>query len=940
MKRRGVFFFLLILVVLLSTRALDPALAAETGYEDAALTRARMELAELTPEERVGQLFLVSFNGATAEPESSIYDLIMSHHIGGVVLLAGNDNFIEGEQTLPAAYDLISQLQTYEWQSSQKPPLDPATGGAASIQYIPLFIGISQPGGGAPADQILSGLTPLPSLMTIGATWQTGLAEQVGSIAGNEYSSIGFNLFLGPSLDVLESPESTLSNGLGAGVFGGDPYWVSQMGQAYIRGMHTGSDGRMLVVARNFPGRGSTDRPAGEEPATVRKSLEWLKQIDLAPFFAITGNVPDSQSMADGLLVSHIRYQGFQGNIRSTTRPVSFDSQALTQIMALPALATWSGNGGLLLSDDLGSETVRRFYDPGGTNFQARLVARDAFLAGNDLIYLGNIRSSNAVDTYATVTEVLDYFTQKYREDAAFAQRVDAAVTRILAAKLRLYAQFELNAVIPPVDDLALIGKLQENTFQIARQAATLVSPDAIDLEVLIPEPPDSQDDIVFLTDTRTVQQCSTCASIPMLGVTAMQDAALRLYGPQAGKQVVASHLTSYSLDTLASILDGSEGNPTLENSLRQAEWLVINMLDAVPGQAQTTLLKRFLSERQDLLRSKYVLLFAFDAPFYLDSTDVSKLTAYYCLYSKSAPFVEVAVRILFQEITPHGALPVSVSGVGYDLFSALAPDPNQVISISIDLPPVPVPVATAESTPSVVVATPSVVPTPAFRIGDSVAVRTGILIDHNGNPVPDGTEVHFSLSLGGEGGLLQSLDTVTTQGVARASFNIDRAGTLEIRAISEPAMVSVILQLEVTSEGFSATVLAPTPEITITPTLEPVSTPVLEEVPLLERGIPGFAGWSVMVLLLAGLVFLGTLAGMRTGSTLWGPRWGLCVALGGVLSYSYLAVRLPGSTTFIQKYSLSGIAGIVLLGGLVGLAGGIAWRLINSRVKVARRDG
>jgi len=42
-----------------------------------------------------------------------------------------------------------------------------------------------------------------------------------------------------------------------------------------------------------------------------------------------------------------------------------------------------------MVSDNLSSPTVRNFYDPGGQSFQARLVALDAFLAGNDLLYMG-----------------------------------------------------------------------------------------------------------------------------------------------------------------------------------------------------------------------------------------------------------------------------------------------------------------------------------------------------------------------------------------------------------------------------------------------------------------------------------------------------------------------------------------------------------------------
>ena len=151
----------------------------------------------------------------------------------------------------------------------------------------------------------------------------------------------------------------------------------------------TGSNNRIAVISRNFPGRGEADRPPAEEVSTVRKSLEQLKQIELAPFFSVTGDAPSPEMTTDGLLVSHIRYQGFQGNIRATTRPVSFDSQALGQILDLEPFATWRQSGGIIVSDDLGSQAVNHFYDPSGNNFSALIVARDAFLAGNDLLYMG-----------------------------------------------------------------------------------------------------------------------------------------------------------------------------------------------------------------------------------------------------------------------------------------------------------------------------------------------------------------------------------------------------------------------------------------------------------------------------------------------------------------------------------------------------------------------
>jgi beta-N-acetylhexosaminidase len=207
--------------------------------------------------------------------------------------------------------------------------------------------------------------------MAIGATWQPQYARIVGQIVGQELAALGINMLLGPSLDVLEKPAPGTPSSLAIRAFGGDPYWVGQMGRAYTAGVHTGSNGRLAVIAKHFPGNGGSDRLINEEVPTVRKSLEQLKQIELAPFFAVTGQAEAADEVVDGLLSTHIRYQGFQGNIRATTAPVSFDPQALNSLMQLAEFSQWRQDGGLLVSDSLGARAVARFYDDTEQEFPA-----------------------------------------------------------------------------------------------------------------------------------------------------------------------------------------------------------------------------------------------------------------------------------------------------------------------------------------------------------------------------------------------------------------------------------------------------------------------------------------------------------------------------------------------------------------------------------------
>ncbi len=211
--------------------------------------------------------------------------------------------------------------------------------------------------------------------------------------------------------------------------------------------------------------------------ATVRKSLEQLKQIELAPFLAVCGDLSEEDHVTDALLVSHIRFQGFQGNIRATTRPVSFDATALSQLTSLPVIAEWRDQGGLLISDDLGSRAVRRFYDPAEKAFDARQVARNAFLAGNDMLYMGNMRSKTDPDSYTSIIHTLDSFTQKYHEDPTFAARVDASALNILTQKVKHYPSFDLVNVTSSAYPLDEVGKDDEVTFDILHQGAYFDQP-------------------------------------------------------------------------------------------------------------------------------------------------------------------------------------------------------------------------------------------------------------------------------------------------------------------------------------------------------------------------------------------------------------------------------------------------------------------------------
>ena len=151
-------------------------------------------LQNLTPEEKIGQLFLITFHGTDLSEKSQINEFITKYHIGGVIILAKNDNITYIAQapndTTIELKSLIKNLQFIEWKASQETQLEPNTEAEFTPTYIPLLIGISQEGDGYPYDQIFSGIVSLPNAMALGGAWQPPLAESIGEIVIDAISTL------------------------------------------------------------------------------------------------------------------------------------------------------------------------------------------------------------------------------------------------------------------------------------------------------------------------------------------------------------------------------------------------------------------------------------------------------------------------------------------------------------------------------------------------------------------------------------------------------------------------------------------------------------------------------------------------------------------------------------------------------------------------------
>jgi len=175
-------------------------------------------------------------------------------------------------------------------------------------------------------------------------------------------------------------------------------------------------------------------------------------------------------------------------------------------------------------------------------------------------------------------------------------------------------------------------------------------------------------------------------------------------------------------------------------------------------------------------------------------------------------------------------------------------------------------------------------------------------------------------------GGILKQIDTVTTGGMGRASFGLDKPGLLEIRVASDPAVISEVLQLDVSSTGSVAiTVVIPVLSETVVPT--PLDKrPEANSGYITSDGYPRFNAWLIIMLILAGAASLGYWSGMRLYGPHSGIRWALGIVLGGLSAYTYLALGLLGASTWTATNGFGGIVILTLLGILIGWGYGWWW--------------
>ena len=334
-------------------------------------------------DEKLGQMVIVEFYGSTLN--SDLIQMIQTYHVSGVLIENKNGN----AQTRTQLVTLNSAMQ--------------------GQTHIPLFISTDYEGGLVNELRQITG--ERPSEAAIGATQNPQVAYNAGYNAAQDLTSLGLNINFMPIVDVLTNPNNP---GLPDRTFGSDPTLVTNMGQAYLKGL---TDGGIVGCLKHFPGLGSANLDPHLALPTMNRSLATLNAIDFVPYRTMI-----NEGIVPMVMVTHILNPQLDPNL-----PTSLSPNVVTGI-----LRNNLGFQGIIISDTLWMGGISNTY----TLAQAAVLA---VKAGTDLILGPRGLSDTANMLYGLHQAVMN--------GSISMNEIDASVTRILELKLKYHILSKQQAI-------------------------------------------------------------------------------------------------------------------------------------------------------------------------------------------------------------------------------------------------------------------------------------------------------------------------------------------------------------------------------------------------------------------------------------------------------------------------------------------------------------
>jgi beta-glucosidase-like glycosyl hydrolase len=393
-----------------------------------------------TPNDDIGQLFMVDHFGVTAEGFPDVGEALRRKNLGAVILWNPTNASGETARQMVAHYASIAH-------AANRPEL---------------FVAADQEERGTERFGAKHGFTSLAEGDTLGrvvaAKGDAHVCDLHARITSRELASVGMNMALGTVSDIFTRDSGT------PGMFrtraiSSDPNVVASCIRAML-GAYT-SEGHVVYITKHFPGLGNASGNTDVDPSvhSLSDTAEKMER-ELMPYRGATAFVnaaPNDPTSLFGTMISHASYK----ILDASSSPATLSSHILHDFLRAPATTdvpggvdrsgqaqSFKGMGlrGLTVSD--------AFWTWGATkNLTAmqkrRLMAR-ALLAGMDVLMIAKVDFAGAWDYFQQLfagqlpedeqaalvadAHATDFATLR----AAFAARVAESARRVRDAKAKV----------------------------------------------------------------------------------------------------------------------------------------------------------------------------------------------------------------------------------------------------------------------------------------------------------------------------------------------------------------------------------------------------------------------------------------------------------------------------------------------------------------------
>ena len=309
---------------------------------------------------------------------------------------------------------------------------------------IPMFVAANLESGG---NGLVAEGTWLGTPMEMAATNDANAAYQLGNVAGYEARQVGANMSFAPIVDIDNNFRNPIMN---VRTFGSDKNRVLKMSQAQAKGL---TANQIIPVIKHFPGDGVDERDQ-HLLASVNSLTadDWMESYGQIYHQLIEDGIPT-------IMIAHIMQPAWERRLEPGINDTQLRPASSSKLLIDGLLRNVLKFNGLTITD------------------ATPMIGYNAALAREELLPTTINAGIDMILFNKNIDEDYEIIRQAVANGTISAERLDEAVTRILATKLAqgiMATDGQLLTPAPKVLDLKLTEHA-EIAKQVAKKAVTLV---------------------------------------------------------------------------------------------------------------------------------------------------------------------------------------------------------------------------------------------------------------------------------------------------------------------------------------------------------------------------------------------------------------------------------------------------------------------------------